>query len=181
MASSEKSSSPAPGRRGAKTGSNVAKRTIPAQLEADAPARVDLEADAPAKVAVEAAVPSTVAVEADAPATVDSGAGMPGLNFAPGVALGAWRLTLAPALRAQQEALNAIERFGRYHYSVAGDCLEWGMAQARASLVFGTPAEQVASQTTLAVQFGEKLQGRVREFVNLASDTQASFSNCWGK
>jgi hypothetical protein len=201
MASSEKSSSPAPGRRGAKTGSNVAKRTIPAQLEADAPARVDLEADAPAKAAVEAAVPSTVAVEAaapstvaaeaavpstvaveaDAPATVDSGAGMPGPSFHPGVALNAWRLTLAPALRVQQEALNAIERFGRYHYSFAGDCLEWGLAQARASLVFGTPAEQVASQTTLAVQFGEKLQGRVREFVNLASDTRASFGNCWGK
>jgi type V secretory pathway adhesin AidA len=215
MASSEKSSSPAPGRRGAKTGSNVAKRTIPAQLEADAPARVELEADAPADapakaaveaavpstvaveaavpsavaveaavpsaVAVEAAVPSTVAVEADAPATVDSGAGMPGPSFHPGVALNAWRLTLAPALRVQQEALNAIERFGRYHYSFAGDCLEWGLAQARASLVFGTPAEQVASQTTLAVQFGEKLQGRVREFVNLASDTRASFGNCWGK
>jgi hypothetical protein len=201
MASSEKSSSPAPGRRGAKTGSNVAKRTIPAQLEADAPARVDLEADAPAKAAVEAAVPSTVAVEAaapstvaaeaavpstvaveaDAPATVDSGAGMPGPSFHPGVALNAWRLTLAPALRVQLEALNAIERFGRYHYSFAGDCLEWGLAQARASLDVGTPAEQVASHATLAVQFGEKLQGRVREFVNLASDTRASFSNCWGK
>lgn len=167
MANSEKSSSPAPaGRRGAKTGSNVATRTIPAQPTQSA----QLEADAPANVNL----------EADAPATVDSGAGMPGLSFDPGVALDAWRLTLTPALRAQQEALNAIERFGRYHYSFAGDCLEWGMAQARASLVFGTPAEQVASQTTLAMQFGEKLQGRVREFVNLASDTRASFSNCWG-
>jgi hypothetical protein len=152
MVNSEKSSSPAPvGRRGTKAGSNVATRTIPAELEADAPTAVDSEA------------------------------GTPGLNYDPGGALDAWRLALAPALRAQQEALNAIERFGRYHYSFAGDCLEWGVAQVRASLAFGTPAEQVTSQTTLAVQFGEKLQGRVREFVNLASDTRASFSNCWGK
>jgi len=162
MVNSEKSSSPAPvGRRGTKAGSNVATRTIPAQLEADAP--------------------TTDAPTTDAPTTVDSEAGTPGLNFEPGGALDAWRLALAPALRAQQEALNAIERFGRYHYSFAGDCLEWGVAQVRASLAFGTPAEQVTSQTTLAVQFGEKLQGRVREFVNLASDTRASFSNCWGK
>jgi hypothetical protein len=153
MASSEKSGGPAPngGRRGAKAGSNVATRTIPAQLEHD----------------TSAAVPS--------------GAGTPALNFDPGVALDAWRRALAPALRAQLEALKAIERFGRYQYSFAGDYLEWGVAQARAGLAFGTPAEQVASQTTLATQFGEKLQGRVREFVNLASETRASFRDCWGK
>jgi hypothetical protein len=114
-------------------------------------------------------------------AAVRSGAGTPALNFDPGVALDAWRRVLAPALRAPLEALNAIERFGRYQYSFAGDFLEWGVAQARAGLAFGTPAEQLASQTTLATQFGEKLQGRVREFVNLASETRASFSDCWGK
>jgi hypothetical protein len=85
------------------------------------------------------------------------------------------RGTLAPAARAQLEAIKTLERFGRYHYAVAGDYLEWGVAQARAMLALGTPAEHVASQTTLATQFGEKLQGRVREFVSLASETRASF------
>jgi hypothetical protein len=87
---------------------------------------------------------------------------------------------LAPALRAQVEAIKTIERFGRYHYSVAGDYLEWGVAQARAILAPGTPAEHVASQTTLATQFGEKMQGRVREFVSLASETRATFNELVG-
>jgi hypothetical protein len=103
------------------------------------------------------------------------------LNFEPSVAFDACRRALAPALRSQLEALTAIERFGRFQYAVAGDYLAWGMAQARASLAFGTPAEHVASQTTLAAQFGEKLQGRVREFVDLARETRTSFSNCWVK
>jgi len=152
MVNSEKPSGSAPnGRRGAKAGSNVAARTIPARPEATA---------------------------SDA---VRSDAGTSALNFDPGVALDAWRRGMAPALRAQVEALKAIERFGRYHYAFAGDYLEWGVAQARAGLGFRTPAEQIASQTTLATQFGEKLQGRVREFVNLAGETRASFSDCWGK
>src|SRR5260370_750670 len=102
-------------------------------------------------------------------------------NFDPSAAVETYRSFFAPALRAQQEALKTIERFGRYQFAVATDYLEWGVAQAKANLNLGTPAEQVASQTTLATQFGEKLQGRVREFVNLASETRASFSDCWGK
>lgn len=126
MASAGKSSGATPiGRRGPKTGSNVAERTIPAQLE-----------------------PATAA--------------------------------MAPAPSAQQEALKALERFGRYHYAVAGDYLEWGVAQARAILTPCTPAEHVASQITLAKQFGEKLQGRVREFASLASETRASFRELAG-
>jgi hypothetical protein len=126
MASAGKSSGATPiGRRGPKTGSNVAERTIPAQLES-----------------------ATAA--------------------------------MAPAPRAQQEALKALERFGRYHYSVAGDYLDWSVAQARAILTPCTPAEHVASQITLATQFGEKLQGRVREFVSLASETRASFRELVG-
>jgi hypothetical protein len=88
---------------------------------------------------------------------------------------------LAPTLRAQREALKAIECFGRYQYSVAGDYLEWGAAQAKANLKLGTPAELTASQTALAAQFGAKIQGRVREFVNLASETRASFKQLLGE
>jgi len=107
--------------------------------------------------------------------------GTPDLKFEPSVAFDACRRALAPALRAQLEALKAIERFGRFQYTIAGDYLDWGIAQARASLVFGTPAEHVASRTTLAAQLGEKLQGRVREFADLASETRTSFSDCWVK
>src|SRR5258706_327865 len=106
---------------------------------------------------------------------------MPEFNFDPSTALDTYRSVFAPTLRAQQEALKTIERFSRYQFAVATDYFEWGVAQAKANLALGTPAEHFASQTTLCTQFGEKLQGRVREFMNLASETRASFSDCWGK
>jgi phasin family protein len=117
---------------------------------------------------------------------VPSGAGtpdpgsMPELNFEPDAVVESGRRALAPALRAQLEAIKTIERFGRYQYSVAGDYLEWGVAQARAILAPGTPAEHVASQTALATQFGEKMQGRLREFADLASETRSSFRELVG-
>jgi hypothetical protein len=157
MASAGKSSGATPiGRRGPKTGNNVAVRTIPAQLESATSATAPEGADTP-----------------DLGGTQD-------LNFEPSAVFESGRTALAPALCAQQEAFKALERFGRYHYSVAGDYLEWGVAQARAIFAPGTPAEHVASQTTLATQFGERLQGRVREFVSLASETRATFNELVG-
>jgi Phasin protein len=157
MASAGKSSGATPiGRRGPKTGNNVAVRTIPAQLESGTVATAPAGADTP-----------------DLRGTQD-------LNFEPSPVFESGRTALAPALCAQQEAVKALERFGRYHYSVAGDYFEWGVAQARAIFAPGTPAEHVVSQTTLATQFGEKLQGRVREFVSLASETRATFNELVG-
>lgn len=148
MATSGKSSGAAPAaRRSPRAGSSVAVPTVPAALEPDASA------------------------------VVPSDAGLPAVTLDPGAAVDASRHAVAPALRAQLEALKAIERFGRYQYGVAGDYLEWSMAQARASLTIGTPAEHIASQVTLSTQFSGKLQDRVREFVDLASETQASFNH----
>jgi len=163
MASAGKSSGATPiGRRGPKTGNNVAARTIPAQLESDTAATAPAGAGTP-----------------DPGSTQDRG-GTQDLNFEPSAVFEPGRTALAPAVRAQQEAFKALERFGRYHYSVAGDYLEWGVAQARAIFAPGTPAEHVVSQTTLATQFGEKLQGRVREFVSIASETRATFNELLG-
>jgi hypothetical protein len=164
MASAGKSSGATPiGRRGPKTGSNVAERTIPAQLESGTAAMAPAGADTP-----------------DLGSTPDPGS-TPDLNFEPSAVFESDRTTSAPAPSAQQEALKALEHFGRYHYSVAGDYLEWGVAQAKAIFTPCTPAEHVASQITLATQFGEKLQGRVREFVSLASETRASFNELVGE
>jgi hypothetical protein len=188
MASSVKAGGQAPnGRRGPKTGTNVAARTIPAQLEPEAPAVVDapavVEASAPVDTParVDAPAPVDASAPVDTPARIRSGAGTPHLNFDPRAAFHAYRGALAPTLRAQREALKAIECFGRYQYSVAGDYLEWGAAQAKANLKLGTPAELTASQAALATQFGAKIQGRVREFVNLASETRASLNQLLGE
>ena len=106
---------------------------------------------------------------------------MPDFNFDPSVALETYRSLFAPTLRAQQDALKTMERFGRYQFAVATDYLEFGVAQAKANLTSGTPAELAASQTTLATQFGEKLQGRVREFVSLATEVKTSFTELVGE
>src|SRR5260370_41135083 len=102
---------------------------------------------------------------------------MADFNFDPSTALDAYRSVFAPTLRAQQEALKAIERFGRYQFAVATDYLEWGVAQAKANLNLSTPAELTESHTALATQFGEKMQGRARELVRRATDPGASFSH----
>jgi hypothetical protein len=181
---------PPTGRRGPKTGSNVAARTIPSNLDADPPAVVPSEVSAPAaSVSAPAASVSAPAASVSAPAASVSAPAAslsapaesfsaPAESFGPGVVLDACRRALAPTF---QEALKAIERFSRYQYSVAGDYLEWGVAQASANLTFGTPAEQVVSQTAVSTQFAERLQGRVQEFVNLAGETRASFNQLLGE
>jgi hypothetical protein len=59
---------------------------------------------------------------------------MPDFNFDPSAAVETYRSLFAPTLRAQQEALKTMERFGRYQFAVATDYLEWGVAQAKANL-----------------------------------------------
>jgi hypothetical protein len=97
-------------------------------------------------------------------------------TFDPKTILEAYRNAFAPALKAQQEGLKAIDRAGRYQYAVAGDYLEWSLAQGKAALAAQTPAEFVSKQVELATALSEKLRGRVQEFVSLATEAQSGFS-----
>lgn len=106
---------------------------------------------------------------------------MPDFNFDPKAAYESYREALAPTLRAQQEALKTIERFGRYQYAVAGDYLEWSLAQAKASLVATSPAELAGTQTTLATQFGEKFKARIQELASLTAEAQNSFNQLFNE
>jgi len=97
-------------------------------------------------------------------------------TFDPKTMLDAYRTAFAPTLKAQQEGLKAIDRAGRYQYAVAGDYLEWSLAQGKAALAAQTPAEFVSKQVELATALSEKLRGRVQEFITLATDAQTGFS-----
>ncbi len=97
-------------------------------------------------------------------------------TFDPKTLFEAYRNTFAPALKAQQESLKAIDRAGRYQYAVAGDYLEWSLAQAKASVGVQTPAEFVSKQVELATALSEKLRARAQELVTLATDAQTSFT-----
>jgi len=48
--------------------------------------------------------------------------------------LDSYRETYASFSKAQHEGLRALERFARFQYAVAGDVLEAGLAQAKATL-----------------------------------------------
>src|SRR5271163_3547813 len=95
-------------------------------------------------------------------------------TFDPKTIFESYRNAFAPALKAQQEGVKALDRMGRYQYAVAGDYLEWSLAQAKAALSAQTPSEFVTKQVELTTALSEKLRTRAQEFVTLATDTQAS-------
>ena len=97
-------------------------------------------------------------------------------TFNPNSVFEAYRKALAPATKAQQESVNAIDRVGRYQYAVAGDCLHWTLAQAKTAVVTQTPAEFLSRQIELATVLSERLRVRAQEFFTLATDAQAGFS-----
>ena len=94
--------------------------------------------------------------------------------------LDTYRDTFASFSKAQHEGFRALERFARFHYAVAGDVLEAGLAQAKATLgvrtAFGTQAiaEMLEKQAELGTQLSEKIRERAEEFSTLAAEVQES-------
>lgn len=101
---------------------------------------------------------------------------MSDLNFDPKTIVETYRSAFAPAVKVQQEGIKALDRVGRYQYAVAGDYLEWTLAQARAATAVQTPAEFFSKQIELTTALSEKLRARAEEFVKLAADAQSGFS-----
>jgi hypothetical protein len=98
-------------------------------------------------------------------------------TFDPKAIFETYRSAFAPALKAQQDGIAAIDRFGRYQYAVAGDYLEWSLSQAKAVVGAQTPADFVSKQVELTTALSEKLRARVQEFVTLATEAQNSFTS----
>ena len=94
--------------------------------------------------------------------------------------LDSYRETYASFSKAQHEGLRALERFARFQYAVAGDVLEAGLAQAKATLgaraAIGTQAvaELLEKQAELSTQLSEKIRDRAQEFSALAAEVQES-------
>jgi hypothetical protein len=98
--------------------------------------------------------------------------------------LNAWMETykdvFASFSKAQQEGFRALERFARFNYAVAGDCLEAGLAHGKAAIsakaAVGTQAiaDLFARQAELGTQLSEKLRARAQEFSSLAAEVQES-------
>lgn len=97
-------------------------------------------------------------------------------TFDPKTILETYKTAFAPVVKAQQEGVKVIDRVGRYQYAVAGDYLEWSLAQAKLALGAQTPSDFVSKQVELTTALSEKLRARAQEFAALATETQAAFS-----
>ena len=98
-------------------------------------------------------------------------------TFDPKAIFESYRNALAPALKAQQEGVKALDQVSRYQYAIAGDYLEWSLAQAKAALSAQSPVDFVSKQVELTTALSEKLRARAQEFVNLATDAQTRFTD----
>ena len=80
----------------------------------------------------------------------------------------------APVLKAQQEGFKTLERLARYQFAVAGDYLDWSLAQANATVHTKSVTELVGQQTDLNTKLGDKLRSRAEEFSQIATETQGA-------
>jgi phasin family protein len=97
-------------------------------------------------------------------------------TFDPKTIFETYKNAFAPVLKVQQEGLKALDRVGRYQHAVAGDYLEWSLAQAKAAVGAQTPAEFISRQVELSTALSERLRARAQEFVKLAADSQTDMS-----
>ena len=82
--------------------------------------------------------------------------------------------SFAPVAKAQQDGFKAVERLARYQFAIAGDYLDWSLAQANAAVHTKSVADLVSQATELNTGFGEKLRSRAEEFSQIATDTQGA-------
>ena len=98
-------------------------------------------------------------------------------TFDPKSILETYRNAFGPVLKAQQEGVKVLDRAGRYQYAVAGDYLEWSLAQAKSALTVQTPAEFFSKQVELTTALSEKLRARAHEFATLATESQVGLTD----
>ena len=82
----------------------------------------------------------------------------------------------APYSRFNDAALRTFERIVRHGYAVAGDVVEYGIAQLNAIRNAKDPAALVSQQSGLAADFVARETSRSNDFVKLATEAQAEFS-----
>jgi hypothetical protein len=71
--------------------------------------------------------------------------------------------TFTSFTRAQYDGFKALERFARFHYAVAGDVLEAGLAQAKATL-----SARAGVGTTLIAEVQESVGNFAADAANRA-------------
>ena len=78
------------------------------------------------------------------------------------------------SLRVPQDRLDALNRFARYQFAVAGDYLEWSLAQCKVTLDAKNPADFLAKQAELGIKFSDRLRTRILELTKSAPEQPAT-------
>jgi hypothetical protein len=97
-------------------------------------------------------------------------------SFDPNAWFDAYRETFAPVYKWHQDGLKTIERFARFNYSVAGDCLESGIQHAQAAIAAKSPSDFLQKEAEIGSRLGEKVSSRVQELMDITADAQGQFS-----
>jgi phasin family protein len=83
----------------------------------------------------------------------------------------------APFARFGEASVKTLERIARHNYAVAGDVLEYGIAQLNAIAHAKDPAALAAQQSGLAADFVHKQTTRSTDLFKLASEAQTEFGS----
>jgi hypothetical protein len=102
-------------------------------------------------------------------------------TFDPSALIEAYRSAFAPAIHAQHEGLKAFERMARFQYAVAGDYMDWTLAQAQAVLAAKSPVEFAAKQAELGSKISEQLRGRVQELTTITRESQSTLNQLFNE
>ncbi len=83
---------------------------------------------------------------------------------------------LAPALRFNEISARTIEKLARLNYEAFGDFLNFGLAQLQLGTSVKDVPALVQKTTELTHQFVEKQTQRSQDFLKLASESQADYT-----
>ena len=79
----------------------------------------------------------------------------------------------APVTRLNELAIRNVERVARLQYDMAGDWMQFALAQRHAAVEAKDIASLMSRQAEVAGAFVEKLSRRQQDFARLSTDVQA--------
>lgn len=83
----------------------------------------------------------------------------------------------APFLKAHELSAKTFERVARYNYELAGDMLNFGLAQLHAATQAKDVPSLLQKQAELANAYFEKQTQRSQDLLKIASESQAEFTS----
>jgi len=80
----------------------------------------------------------------------------------------------APATRFNETMVAGVERIARFQYELAGELMQFSLDQMHATVKAKDLPTLLAKQREIATKFGEKVQARQQDLVEIANESQAS-------